>query len=155
MNASLGNEFATVGYRAHSMIHGELEAVGEADDYTTRSSTRSRPRASRSSVDGDEVEFVMPLNLAFGNPDLLRLVGVGAVLHGLGGESEYKNDEMIDNQLRSVLFQIPVAGQRRLPGRPDAARLLQGRASTSARSTSSVAATTACRCTTTCAGPSG
>jgi len=32
------------------------------------------------------------------------------VLHGLGGEPEYKNDEMIDNQLRSVLFQVPVPG---------------------------------------------
>ena len=32
------------------------------------------------------------------------------MLHGIGGESEYKNDEMIDNQLRSVLFQVPVTG---------------------------------------------
>src|SRR5262249_29233087 len=27
----------------------------------------------------------------------------------IGSESEYKNDEMIDNQLRSVLFQVPVS----------------------------------------------
>ena len=77
-------------------------------------------------IDGDEVEFVIPLNLAFGNPDLLKLVGLGAVLHGLGGEPQYKNDEMIDNQLRSVLFQVPVPGTR-LPRRADAARVLQGR----------------------------
>ncbi len=28
VNATLGNEFATVGYRAHSMIHGEIEPAG-------------------------------------------------------------------------------------------------------------------------------
>jgi hypothetical protein len=32
------------------------------------------------------------------------------VLEGIGGEPQYKNDEQIDNQLRSVLFQIPVPG---------------------------------------------
>jgi len=110
VNASLGNEFATVGYRAHSMIHGELEAVGEADDYTAAQLDAIEAKGVEVEVVGDEAEFVIPLNVAFGNPDLLRLVGVGAVLHGLGGEPEYKNDEMIDNQLRSVLFQIPVPG---------------------------------------------
>ena len=29
-NASLANEFAVVGYRAHSMIHGELESIGRS-----------------------------------------------------------------------------------------------------------------------------
>ena len=32
------------------------------------------------------------------------------MLQGIGLEAEYRNDEQIDNQLRSVLFQIPVAG---------------------------------------------
>ena len=32
------------------------------------------------------------------------------MLQGIGLESQYKNDEQIDNQLRSVLFQIPVPG---------------------------------------------
>ena len=92
------------------MIHGELEAPGEAADYTAAQLAAIEAKGVEVTVDGDEVEFVIPLNLAFGNPDLLRLVGVEAVLHGIGGEPEYKNDEMIDNQLRSVLFQIPVPG---------------------------------------------
>ncbi len=54
--------------------------------------------------------LVIPLNLAFGNPDLLADVGLGPVLKGIGGEPQYKNDDMIDNQLRSVLFQVPVSG---------------------------------------------
>ena len=32
------------------------------------------------------------------------------MLVGLGAEPQYKNDEQIDNQLRSVLFQVPVPG---------------------------------------------
>ena len=110
VNASLGNEFAVVGYRAHSMIHGELESIGEAADYTAAQLDAIRRQGIEVVAEGDELEFVIPLNLAFGNPDLLKQIGLGAVLHGLGGEPQYKNDEQIDNQLRSVLFQVPVAG---------------------------------------------
>jgi len=51
----------------------------------------------------------VPLNVAFFNPDLVGLIGLGPVLQGVGLEPEYRNDEQIDNQLRSVLFQIPSA----------------------------------------------
>jgi hypothetical protein len=37
-------------------------------------------------------------------------LGLGAILAGLAGERQYKNDEQIDNQLRSVLFQVPGPG---------------------------------------------
>ena len=110
VNASLGNEFAVVGYRAHSMIHGEFESIGEAADYTAAQLAAIRREGVEVVAEGDEVEFVIPLNLAFGNPDLLKLIHLDAVLHGLGGEPQYKNDEQIDNQLRSVLFQVPVSG---------------------------------------------
>jgi hypothetical protein len=56
------------------------------------------------------VALVIPLNVAFFNPDLVGQVQLGPLLHGIGLESEYKNDEMMDNQLRSVLFQIPDPG---------------------------------------------
>jgi hypothetical protein len=49
---------------------------------------------------------VIPLVIAFGNPDLLQQIGEGPILQSLG-EHEYKNDEQIDNSLRSVLFQVP------------------------------------------------
>ena len=93
------------------MIHGEFELeVDEARTYTTAQLAAIEAQGVEVEADGDEVEFVVPLNVAFGNPDLLRQLGVGAVLHGIGGETEYKNDEQIDNQLRSVLFQVPVTG---------------------------------------------
>jgi concanavalin A-like lectin/glucanase superfamily protein/heme peroxidase len=50
---------------------------------------------------------VIPLSLTFGNPDLLDAVGLGPLLKGLAAERQYKNDEQFDNQLRSILFQIP------------------------------------------------
>jgi hypothetical protein len=45
--------------------------------------------------------------VAFGNPGLLTEIGLGNMLAGLASEAAYANDEQIDNQLRSVLFQVP------------------------------------------------
>jgi hypothetical protein len=113
VNAALSNEFAVVGYRAHSMIHGELEPIAEAADFKPKELRAIEAHGVEVVREDDEVEFVVPLNVAFFNPDLFRLVGIDAVMAGLGAEPQYKNDEQIDNQLRSVLFQVPV------PGNPD------------------------------------
>jgi peroxidase len=48
--------------------------------------------------------------VAVGNPDLLETVRLGPVLEGLGGEREYRNDEQIDDALRTILFLVPVPG---------------------------------------------
>jgi hypothetical protein len=113
VNPSLGNEFATVGYRAHSMIHGEFELEADATDYTAarlaaleaRGIEVERPAAG-------ELGFVVPLGVAFFNPDLVPELGLGPILTGLAGEPQYRNDEQIDNALRSLLFQVPGAGQQ-------------------------------------------
>jgi Animal haem peroxidase len=55
---------------------------------------------------------VIPLELAFGNPGLVQAVGLGPLLEGLGNERQYKNDEQIDESMRSVLFQIPKPGNK-------------------------------------------
>jgi hypothetical protein len=120
VDATLTNEFAALGYRAHSMIHGELEPAGEVADYTAAQLESIKARGVEVEVVGDEVEFVVPLNVAFGNPDLMRDIRVGPIMRGLGSEAEYKNDEQIDNQLRSVLFQVPK------PGIPDPSVCLDG-----------------------------
>jgi hypothetical protein len=83
VDPSLGNEFATVGYRAHSMIHGEFEFE----------------------VNGEE--RVVTLEDGFFNPALVPEIGLDNVLAGLSAESQYNNDEQMDNALRSVMFQIP------------------------------------------------
>jgi hypothetical protein len=112
VNPGLGNEFATVGYRAHSMIHGEFEPIVPAGTYSDDQLNRVFPSegiAVERNADGT-VTLVIPLVSAFGNPDLLEQVGEGPILESLGEEREYKNDEQIDNSLRSVLFQVPKAG---------------------------------------------
>jgi hypothetical protein len=112
VDATLSNEFATVGYRAHSQIHGEMEP-------TVREGRYGEAQLDAFEAQGIEIErdttahtvtLVIPLNLAFGNPHLLEQIGVGPLLKGLAAERQYRNDEQIDNQLRSVLFQVPKAG---------------------------------------------
>jgi hypothetical protein len=109
VNATLGNEFATVGFRGHSMVHGEFEP-------TFPDGTFSQSQLDAFEARGIEVEhedgrtiLVISLSLAFGNPDLLETVGLGPFLASLA-EVQYKNDEQIDNTLRSVLFQVPGPG---------------------------------------------
>ena len=107
-NPSLENEFATVGYRAHSMIHGEFESTVPDGTYTSDQLDRVFPTEGitvERNTDGT-VTLVIPLVAAFGNPDLLEQVGEGPILQSLA-EHQYKNDEQIDNSLRSVLFQVP------------------------------------------------
>ncbi len=122
INTDLSNEFATVGYRAHSMIHGEIELETEADRYTPAELDAFEDMGLEVTVEGDEVEIAVPLNLAFFNPDLVESLQLGALLQGIGLEAQYKNEEQIDNQLRSVLFQIPVSGNPECldgPGLPE------------------------------------
>ncbi|MGB2712029.1 MAG: peroxidase family protein, partial [Conexibacter sp.] len=120
VDASLSNEFAVIGYRAHSMVHGELEPAAPAGTYSAAQLDDFERQGIEVEDDGDGVVLVTPLNVAFENPNLLARIGVGPVLKGLGGEREYRNDEQIDNQLRSVLFQVPK------PGVPDPAACLDG-----------------------------
>jgi len=110
VNATLSNEFATVGYRAHSQIHGEFELETDADRYSAATVAALEAQGVEVEVTGDEIAIGIPLGVAFFNPDLLEQVQLGPMLQAIGAESEYNNDEQIDNQLRSTLFQVPVPG---------------------------------------------
>lgn len=101
VNASLSNEFATVGYRAHSQVHGEFEIDGAGLSPTAIASLQKQ------GVGVDGTELTVPLGVAFFNPDLVNTIGLGPVLAGFAGERQYKNDEQMDESLRSVLFQVP------------------------------------------------
>lgn len=112
VNPSLTNEFATVGYRAHSMVHGEFNPAFAAGDYSPAQIERFRQLGIGIAPGATAAEnfLEIPLNATFGNPDLLGQVGIGrlAVEFGLG--HQYRNDEQIDDSLRSVMFQIPKPG---------------------------------------------
>ncbi len=107
VDPTITNEFASVGYRAHSQIHGEFEGEIDRDDITDEQIEALQASGVEVTVDDDAVEYAIPLGVAFGNPGLLTEVGLGSLLAGLASEAAYANDEQIDNQLRSVLFQVP------------------------------------------------
>ena len=109
-DAGLSNEFAVVGYRAHSMINGNLELTEGAGRW-------SAARVAGFSASGIDVAphdglvtLDIPLTIAYGNPVLLESLGLGPVLKSLALEREYRNDEQIDDALRSVLFRVPRPG---------------------------------------------
>ncbi|MEM9001983.1 MAG: peroxidase family protein [Cyanobacteria bacterium P01_F01_bin.86] len=123
----LSNEFATVGYRAHSLIHGEFEIETDASRYSSETLAAFEAEGIEVAADSGEVELAVPLNVAFGNPDLVPELGLDTILTGMAGEAQYKNDEQIDNQLRSVLFQIPTGNGGELdgPGLPESFTTVQ------------------------------
>jgi hypothetical protein len=109
VNAGISNEFAVVGYRAHSMIHGEFEDDVPAGRYSAEQLAAFRAAGVTAQPSGAVIKLAIPLNVAFGNPGLLHDVGIEPVLESLG-ERQYRNDEQIDNALRSVLFEVPKPG---------------------------------------------
>ncbi|HZM74094.1 MAG TPA: peroxidase family protein [Candidatus Limnocylindrales bacterium] len=109
VNPAVVNEFAATGYRVHSQIHGEFEFEVENGTYTDAQLQTLRNLGAEVVVGDEDTEIAVSLNNGFFNPDLLvalRLDGIFASLL----ESQYKNEHQMDNQLRSVLFQVPVPG---------------------------------------------
>ena len=107
VDVTVSTEFASVGYRAHSMIHGEIEMSVPVDRFSEEELAAFIQKGIGIDVSDEEVELAVPLNVAFANPQLAASLGIGAIAAGLGSEPQYKNDEQIDNQLRSILFQLP------------------------------------------------
>jgi hypothetical protein len=96
----------------HSMVHGEFEPEVPAATYRqSQLAAFSKSGVAVEREDGN-VKLVVPLGLAYGNPALLQSIGLGHLLEGLGEERQYRNDEQIDDSMRSVLFQIPKPGSR-------------------------------------------
>ena len=127
VNTTLTNEFATVGLPGPQPDPRRVRDRGRGRPATPRPSwTRSGPRASRSTSTAPAPAIAVPLNVAFFNPDLLGSCGAGPVLPVSASESQYSNDEQIDNQLRCVLFQIPVVAGPGLPERADLPQCFNG-----------------------------
>jgi hypothetical protein len=110
VNAALSNEFAAVGYRVHSMIHGEFEIDVSPTRFTADQLAAFTRQGIVVEQEDNAVVLAVPLDVAFGNPALVQQIGLGPVLASLGGESQYANDEQMDNQLRSTLFELPAPG---------------------------------------------
>jgi hypothetical protein len=119
VDTTVSNEFATVGFRAHSQIHGTIEPLAPLGTYTQAQLDAFKAKGMTQEPDATQIHLVIPLSLAFGNPSLVQAVGVGPMLKGLAGERQYRNDEQFDNQLRSILFQIPSSPTAQCLGLPD------------------------------------
>ena len=80
VDPSISNEFATVGFRAHSQIHGTMEPLAPLGTYTQAQLDAFAAKGMTQEPDTTQIHLVIPLSLAFGNPSLLRDVGVGPLL---------------------------------------------------------------------------
>jgi hypothetical protein len=109
LNPATSHEFATVGYRAHSFIHGEVETDTNISRYSQATLDALKAQGVEVEPDGASVHIAVPDNVLFFNPDLVEQIQLGPIMAGITGESDYRNDEMIDNQLRSILFRIPTS----------------------------------------------
>ena len=119
VDPELSTEFATVGYRVHSMVHGDFDIDVPAGTYSAAQlAAFTAEGVIVATGDDGSLEVSVPLTLAFGNPDLLQQIGEGPLVDSLAENSQYKNDEQIDNSMRSVLFQIPKPGATQPCGTP-------------------------------------
>jgi hypothetical protein len=112
VNATLTNEFAAAAYRAHTQIHGDgLELDNQAANRysaTDLANLTAEGADVAHNADGT-VSIDVAFNLMAFNPDILKTLQLGPVLQALGKESQYANDNEIDNQLRSTLFDVPTS----------------------------------------------
>jgi len=107
VNASIANEFATMSYRAHSQIHGEFEIEAAAGQYSSAQLDQFRSEGLEVNVDSTGAGTIaVPAAVSNFNPAIVEQLGAGPMLLS-EEEQQYNNDETIDNQLRSELFQIP------------------------------------------------
>ena len=108
-NATLGNEFATVGYRAHSMLRGDVTVRASADRYTAAelATLRARGATVTPSPDGRRVTIVVPPELALFHADLVPQLRLGPLLQGIGEQPQAANDELVANLVRSVRLTDP------------------------------------------------
>ena len=112
VRSELYDEFATVGYRMHSMVNGEVDLVVDAGEYTpTEQAALTGLGIQISPIAGapGQLELTIPQSTMFFNPEVLPAVGLDAFLSGLAGEPGYKNDEQVDDSLRSELFEMPIS----------------------------------------------
>jgi hypothetical protein len=108
VNASLGNEFATVGYRAHSMLRGDFTIDAAAGRYSQAQLDAWQAQGITVTRQGNRVRIVVPPERALFNPDLVEGLQLGPLLAGIGRQAEGANDDKIDNVVRSVqLFPCP------------------------------------------------
>ncbi|WP_426502234.1 peroxidase family protein [Dactylosporangium sp. McL0621] len=107
VNTSVTNEFATIGYRAHSMINPALEVRTEARRYDAGTVQWLRSLGIQVKYRGDRVDLVIPHGyLTFFQPTLIERLELGPALQGIGLTPMSNNDELITNRIRSLVAPV-------------------------------------------------
>jgi hypothetical protein len=111
VNATVSNEFATVGLQLDSQAAGDLHITTDASRFQTSTLAALRARGvvvkQSAKAPAGQVTLVVPANVGAFNPDLLPQLQLGPVLRALSLDPGLRNDELVDNQTRSVQFQVP------------------------------------------------
>ncbi|ONI79405.1 hypothetical protein ALI144C_26680 [Actinosynnema sp. ALI-1.44] len=103
VNATVGNEFATVGYRgAHSLVHDDIRLKVPASRYTAAQLDALRAKGAFVKVVGNDVELTLPASQAPFNPGLFEDLRLGPVLQGLGRFPSGAGDELMGELVRSI-----------------------------------------------------
>ena len=127
VNATLGNEFAVVGYRAHSMIHGELEPSAPAGTYTAAQLDAFERDGDRGRGGGRRGRARHPAQPRVRQPRPAR--GRRARPGAQGHRRRAAVQERRHDRQPAPERPVPGAGDREpgVPRRPDAAGVLHGR----------------------------
>ena len=154
VDPTLSNEFATVGYRAHSMIHGEFELERAGGTYSPTSSTRSSTQGIEVEDDDDETRARRSRSASrSGTPTSSQQSASARFCRASAASGSTRTTSRSTTRCGASCSRSRSRGAaiRRLRRADHQARVLHRRRRTSARSTSSAVATMACRTTTSCA----
>lgn len=105
VDAGVTNEFATVGYRAHSMIGTHYTMKGEPGRWSQADLDYFASVGVTVKKTGNQVVLSVPIGEeTFFNPDLLERLQLGPVLRGVSSIPQNKNDEIINDLMRNGRF---------------------------------------------------
>nr|CEL14692.1 Alkaline phosphatase [Kibdelosporangium sp. MJ126-NF4] len=108
VNPTVGNEFATVGYRgAHSFVHDDIRLKVPASRYTEAQLDALRAKGAVVKPVGNDLELTLSSAQAPFNPGLFEELRLGQVSQGLGRFPAGSGDELMGDLIRS----IPVRGR--------------------------------------------
>ncbi|WP_051797001.1 peroxidase family protein [Catenuloplanes japonicus] len=108
VNPGTGNEFITVGFRAHSMARGDFSVEVAEDRYSPAELDAFRARGLVVVAGGGTVTVTVPPSVAAFNPELVGELGLGPLLQGLTQRPEAKNDELVGDLTRNIRLERPV-----------------------------------------------
>ena len=111
VNSELSDEFATIGFRLHSMVNSSLELAPA--HYSGKKVAAMQALGLQVVVVSKrpkQMQVTIPQGAAFFDPAVVPAAGLGQILEGLWLDPAVKNDEQVGDALRSVMFGIPGPG---------------------------------------------